>query len=134
MNLILAIFLLLEGVYEGLRTGGHYLASEIVEVVYLAGITYMAFAWLNWRLTSITYTRLDSLLKVALFDIIWNISAGQDIFYYGTTKLYDRIMVELGSWGLMMRAIAGIMGVVFLMGWENGIKKVVKRMLKTYKK
>jgi hypothetical protein len=143
MNLILAIFLLLEAVSEGLRTGGHYLASEIVEVIYLAGITYMAFAWLNWRLTSITYTRLDSLLKVligylllrfALFDVIWNISAGQDIFYYGTTKLYDRIMVELGSWGWMMKAIAGFWGIAWLLGWENGIRKVVKRVLKTRKK
>ena len=38
--------------------------------------------------------------------------------YYGTTKLYDRIMFELGGFGWMMKLIFGIIGVVFLMGWS----------------
>ena len=127
MNLILAIFLLLEAVSEGLRTGGHYLASELVEVVYLCGITYMAFAWLNRRyifkepdLPSFIKILIGYLLlRFALFDVIWNISAGQDLFYYGTTKLYDRIMTFLGSWGIMWKCIALVWGVAWLTKWGN---------------
>ena len=136
MNLLLALFLLLEAVFEGLRTGGHYLASELVEVVYLAGITYVAFAWLNWQQKTSFYDRAGSFVKVligylllrfALFDVIWNISAGQDLFYYGTTKLYDRIMIELGGVGWLMKGVAGFWGLCWLLGFENGIGKLIKR-------
>ena len=127
MNLLLALFLLIEAIFEGLRTGGHYLASEIVEVVYLAGITYMAFTWLN-KLFIFKVPDIASFVKVligylllrfALFDVIWNISAGQDLFYYGTTKLYDRIMTSLGSWGIMWKCIALVWGVAWLTKWGN---------------
>lgn len=125
MNLLLAIFLLLEAVYEGLRTGGHLLASEIVEVVYLAGITYLAFAYFYSRnilrsLPSFTKILIGYvLIRFALFDNIWNISAGQDIFYYGVTKVYDKFMASLGSWGWMWKGISLIWGVAWLTKWGN---------------
>ena len=136
MNLLLAILLLLEAVWEGLRTGGHLLAAEIVEFVYLAGVTIGLFAWLNWRQINSFFDRGKLikviigyiLLRFALFDIIWNISAGQDLFYYGTTKLYDRIMTSLGSWGIMWKCIALVWGVAWLLGWENGIGKFIRKM------
>jgi hypothetical protein len=126
MNLLLALFLLLEAVFEGLRTGGHLFASEIIEIIYLAGVTFMAFAWMNRLNKADVY--LSSFIKIligylllrfALFDIIWNISAGQDLFYYGTTKAYDRFMASLGSWGWMLKGIAGIIGIAFLTKWGN---------------
>ena len=55
-------------------------------------------------------------VRFALFDVIWNISRGVKWNYYGTTKLYDRIMFELAEWGWMLKAIAGIMGICFLLG------------------
>ena len=131
MNLILALFLIVfEACSEGLHTGGHYLASEIVEVVYLSGITLIAFAWMN-RTPWFTILPLMSfwkvligylLLRFALFDIIWNISAGQDLFFYGTTKLYDRVMTELGSWGWFLKFIALIWGIAWLTNINNGNK------------
>ena len=57
------------------------------------------------------------LVRFALFDLIWNITFGVSIWYYGTTKLYDRIMFALGSWGWFMKGISGIVGICFLMGW-----------------
>jgi hypothetical protein len=57
-------------------------------------------------------------VRFALFDVIWNISRGVKWNYYGTTKLYDRILTKLGSWGYMMKVICGIVGIVFLMGWS----------------
>ena len=129
MNLILALFLIVfEACFEGLRTGGHYLASEIVEVAYLSGITLMAFAWLNWRQKTSFWDRTNSFLKVligyvllrfVLFDIIWNLSAGQDLFFYGTTKLYDRVMTSLGSWGYFLKFCSLVVSLAFLTRWGN---------------
>ena len=128
MNLLLALFLIVfEACFEGLRTGGHYLASEIVEVVYLSGITFMAFAWINKRNIHID-VRLYSFLKIligyvllrfALFDIVWNISAGQDLFFYGTTKLYDRVMTSLDSWGYFLKFCSLVVSLAFLTRWGN---------------
>ena len=128
MNLILALFMIAaEACFEGLRTGGHYLASEIAEVAYLLGITLMAFAWINKKNIHID-VRLYSFLKIligyvflrfALFDIIWNISAGQDLFFYGTTKLYDRVMTSLGSWGYFLKFCSLVVSLAFLTRWGN---------------
>jgi len=126
MNLLLALFLLIEAVFEGLRTGGHLLAAELVEVVYLAGITFIMFLWYNIEFSF--DTKIASfwkviigyiLLRFALFDTIWNISAGQDLFYYGTTKVYDRFMASLGTWGWMWKGISLIWGVAWLTKWGN---------------
>lgn len=57
-------------------------------------------------------------VRFAIFDIAWNLSRGVEWNYYGTTKLYDRIMYELAEWGWFLKAIAGAVGIVFLMGWE----------------
>jgi len=128
MNLLLALFLIVfEAVFEGLKTAGHHVASEIVEAVYLSVITFGLFAWIN-SVTAFDYKPIVRLLigyillRFALFDIIWNISAGVEWYYYGVTKLYDKIMSALGSWGWMVKGIAGVWGISWLLGWENGIK------------
>jgi hypothetical protein len=58
-----------------------------------------------------------------IYDTVWNLTSiicGKDIsiWYYGTTKWYDRKMTKLGSWGWFVKAIAGTVGIVFLMGWS----------------
>jgi len=57
-------------------------------------------------------------VRFALFDVIWNITRGVKWNFYGTTKLYDRIMERTGSWGCFMKFVLGIVGVCFLMGWQ----------------
>lgn len=67
----------------------------------------------NWKLiTGFIFVRF------AVFDLVYNITFGNPLFYYGTTKLYDRIMAELGGWGWMAKIICGIMGICFLLGYE----------------
>jgi hypothetical protein len=129
MNLLLALFLIIfEAVYEGIKTAGYHVASEIVEFVYLAGITFGLFAWIN-SVKAFDYKPLVKiligyvLLRFAIFDIIWNISAGREWYYYGVTKFYDKIMMALGSWGWMVKAIAGVWGISWLLGWQDGIKR-----------
>jgi len=55
-------------------------------------------------------------VRFAVFDIAYNIANGQKWNYYGSVKLYDRIMFELAEWGWMVKIICGIIGVCFLMG------------------
>jgi len=132
MNSLLALFLIIfEALHEGLKVAGYYMASEIVEFIYLVGVSLMAFAWLNKKYI-FKNANADRfiivvigffLLRFALFDSVWNLAAGQDWDYYGRTKWYDRMMTVLGSWGWMLKAIAGVWGISWLMGWRNGIIK-----------
>jgi len=127
MNLLLALFLLLEAVFEGLRIGGHNLASEIVEDIYRIGIPLVFFSW-AYRKYIFDFPKLPSLIKIfigylllrfALFDSIWNISADQNLFYYGTVKVYDRFMTSLGTWGWMWKGISLVWGIAWLTKWGN---------------
>lgn len=139
MNLLLAFLLIvLEATFEGLKIAGYHVASEIVEFVYLTVVTLMAIGWLNQKYL-FKDVRADRfmfvvigffLLRFSLFDSIWNIAAGQDWNYYGVTKFYDRLMIALGTWGWMLKGIAGLWGVTWLMGWREGIVKTVKNKLK----
>lgn len=125
MNLLLALFLIIfEAVFEGLKIAGYHVASEIVEAVYLSGITLGLFAWINGQ-KKFDYKPVIKiligyvLLRFCLFDLICNISAGQDWNYYGFTKLYDRVMLELGGFGWMIKAIAGFWGIAWLIGYKQ---------------
>ncbi|TSA51972.1 MAG: hypothetical protein D4R45_07730 [Planctomycetaceae bacterium] len=127
--LILSFFLLLEAVFEGLSLSHHLIASEIVEVVWLAGVTIGLFCWINWHQVNSFYDRKKLirlligyvLLRFALFDLIFNVSAGLDINYIGDTKLFDKgLAVIRDMWGMspiwFSRAIAGFWGTLWLLG------------------
>ena len=55
-------------------------------------------------------------VRFLIFDFAYNLTSGLPLMFNGTTKHYDRIMAELGGWGLMMRIILGIVGICFLLG------------------
>jgi len=57
-------------------------------------------------------------VRFMIFDVSYNIASGLPLKYYGTTKLYDRIMTKLGSWGWWMKLVCGIMGICFLLGYN----------------
>lgn len=123
MNLLLAIFLLLEAVFEGLRTGGHLLAAEIMEAGWLAAVTYGLYSFINGH--GFNYKPILKaiigyvLLRFALFDLIWNLSAGQDWNFYGTTKLYDTVMNSLGGFGWFLKFCSFVWGIAWLTKWGN---------------
>ena len=59
-------------------------------------------------------------------DLAWNLTTillgtKISIWYYGTTKRYDRVMTKLGSWGWFVKGILGIVGIVFLLGIQEYI-------------
>lgn len=137
MNLLLAFLLIvLEGVFEGLKIAGFHVASEFVELVYRAGVVLMGYAWLHKLYIFKKDIRTDRfiiiiigyfLFRFAIFDSIWNLAAGQNFFFYGSTKLYDITMTKLGTFGWTLKGIAGFWGIAWMAGWRNGIARSVKR-------
>lgn len=78
--------------------------------------------WLLWALQSdIPNWKLITgfvFVRFLIFDYVWNLVMGLPLKFYGTTKLYDRIMTSLGSWGHFMKFVLGVVGIVFLLGIE----------------
>ena len=119
------IIILIEAVTEGLLKRFDTGINEIIFDAWIQWIIALMFfgSWFIWAfhfdgyyvptwkiITGFVFVRF------AIFDVIWNISRGVKWNYYGTTKLYDRIMFELAEYGWMLKAIAGIMGICFLLG------------------
>ena len=126
MLLLIAIaIILIEAIGEGLLKRFNSPVNEIIFDAWIQWVIALMFfgSWFIWAIhfdgyyvptwkiiTGFVFVRF------AIFDVIWNISRGVKWNYYGTTKLYDRIMFELAEYGWMLKAIAGIMGICFLLG------------------
>lgn len=133
----IALFLIVfEAVPEGLALAGHKTIAGVFEFVFLAGVTLTVFAYFTQSYPSYIdyyyprdfylktiftqgnfwwYIAGYVLLRLALFDIIHNVSTGLPVFYLGDTKLFDIVMTKLASWGWFMRFIGGIIGTTWLL-------------------
>lgn len=98
--LLIALFLIVfEAVPEGLALSGHKMLAGMYEAIMLTGITVVVYAFFAGFRYTYANTRTIAeylfllagyfLLRFGIFDIIFNISAGQEIFFRGSTKLYD---------------------------------------------
>lgn len=57
-------------------------------------------------------------VRFMIFDISYNLTAGNKWNYYGTKKKYDLFMIKLGGFGWFLKIIFGIMGICFLLGYS----------------
>jgi len=72
--------------------------SSIILFVFLALVTSLALAFISGRVTPFDYPDIPLwkimfgylFLRIGLFDLVWNLSAGKGIYYIGNTKLYDK--------------------------------------------
>ena len=128
-TIIIALFLIVfEAIYEGLAIKGKNLVSEVVEFVYRAVLTLVLFAWVTGIKSIINadvqFIRIIIgyvLLRFSIFDVIWNLAAGQPINFVGNTKLFDKFLQEIRNlWGMnpiwLTRAIALFWGAAWLLG------------------
>jgi len=121
--LITILFILFEAITEGLILRYCHAVSEVLFLWWVQWLIAMGlFAILfiialkcNKKHIPVWKLILGFIfVRFLIFDVSFNISAGQEIFCYGTTKLYDIIMTSLGSWGWFVKGICGIVGTVFL--------------------
>lgn len=121
------IFILAEALIEGLLkrfNKAEWLFDDYTQWVtaiflfalwFIFAVSFNGYYVPTWKLiTGFIFVRF------ATFDVTINLAWGQKWNYYGTTKLYDRIMYELGSWGWMMKFfVLGPVGICFLLGIES---------------
>ena len=137
MILLAAILLIVfEALLEGLSLRGHKTIAGFIEGIYRAVITLIVFAWLTGSLNQSyegnIYLILAGyvLLRFAVFDFVYNLTAGLPLFYIGKTKLLDKfwnwILNKLPwpAWSIMgmLKLITFCLGVTWLMNWQHGIK------------
>lgn len=129
MNLLIALFLIVfEATFEGFKLRKWHIASEMVEFIYLACITFIIFGWYNGYFAP-TATNPEFwfilfgyvLFRFAIFDIVFNLAANQSIFYIGKTKLFDKLLVKLGAFVFIVKLLAFAIGLSWLCGWRYGI-------------
>lgn len=104
MLLLVCLFLILfEAVYESLYERGKNFAvdkgrstilliSGLIEFIYRAVITLIIILGITICDPQTYFYPIAGclLLRFALFDVIYNLIRGLDVFYFGKTKLWDR--------------------------------------------
>ena len=146
MNLLIALFLILfEACPEGLSLAGYKGLAGGMEFIFLAVITFVMFSYTTgvYRIFTRKHPVLSLqprilpviggyvLLRFALFDVIHNLCAGIPVFFIGTTKWYDLFWQWFFTWSnipagpffFMLKLIALLIGITWLMGWQHGIIK-----------
>jgi hypothetical protein len=126
MILIYALIVILgEAVTEGLLkrfNKAEWLFGGFIQwliAIFLFGVWFVvAYHFDNYYVETWKLILGFIFVRFGIFDIAWNLARGVKWNYYGTTKLYDRIMFKLGSWGWFMKLVLLIVGVCFLIGIE----------------
>lgn len=127
MLLLVALFLIVfEAVPEGLVLAGHKSIAGALEFIYLSGVTTAIFLWLKDIKLFIYDQRFIKaligyvLFRFALFDIIYNLSAGLNIFYVGTTKWSDQLISYIPlSILIFLKFIALFWGTAWLLNYKK---------------
>jgi len=130
MILIYAIIIILteaigEGLLKRFDTGISQVIFDswnqwVIALMFFGIYLMMAFNFTGYFVPAWKIITGFVFVRFAIFDVTINLAWGQKWNYYGTTKLYDRIMYELGSWGWMMKFfVFGPTGICFLLGIES---------------
>ena len=92
-SLIFLVLILWDAVGDGLRAKGKQIPHHILEAVsvalWLAIALIVARGWLEWRDSQIV---MYITLRIAIFDIIFNIVKGNKWSYVGTSSIYGIVL------------------------------------------
>jgi hypothetical protein len=136
MNLLIALFLItFKAVKDGLNMRGLKTWAGRVEIVYLAAIVLMVYAYAHsipsWWFPKDTY--LVSIigfvfLRYGIHSFIVNAIAGQELSYIGHTKDTDKAGIWLfnrfhisKSLLIFTKGISALVGLSLLAGFRHGI-------------
>jgi hypothetical protein len=122
INIYFALLLTLpEAIYEGLRSK-HPAASFVVEFLFRFAVAVIVFAVAG----GMTFPGTQDyylyhifgyvLVRFAIFDFVYNLSAGLPIFFVGSTKIYDRVLAKVPMHLIVFaKGIALFIGIVWLL-------------------
>jgi hypothetical protein len=124
-----ALFLILfEATPEGLADAGHKRIAGLLEFIYRAVVTVIIFMWICGVVIPVQSDKLGYgllgylFLRFAIFDYIYNLSAGQYLNFIGTTKIWDRVLGRILKVGKVqfnllhfLRFIFLVIGITFLL-------------------
>jgi len=144
--ILLAIILfltILEAVHEGLASRYRNTGKPaswvpgVIEAIKLVGIAAMVpfllwytgydeylkphSMWKFWQVFLPQYILGFVFIRYAIFDIFYNICAGNRWSYIGNTKLIDRLIrkitakVPWGYWSLVTRSVLGLAGISLIL-------------------
>jgi hypothetical protein len=144
MIILASLFLIIfEAIPEALALTGHKTLAGIIEGVYRAMVTLAIILWLM-GVSIGTYGHNIYfiiggylLMRFAIFDFIYNAVAGLKLTYIGKTKITDKFWqwffkvtrFPVGMFFGMLKLICFLIGLTFLMGWQDGIVKYVKSIV-----
>lgn len=131
MNLLIAFLLIIfEAVPEALCQRGNKTIAGVIEFFYRAAFTILLFAgpvaiW-YFSFYSTHYWYVISgyiLIRFAIFDLIYNLVAGNVPFYIGTVKLSDKVQRVFFRWTkfspehfmFMVKLLTLIIGIVWIL-------------------
>ena len=108
----------LEAFYEALYDNGQKMFSGIVEAIHKLGIV-VTLAWLTQNNYGdkdlISLVIAFFLVRHLVFNPIYNLVRGLNIFYIGNTKLFDKIMGHFGIIPFVIsQFISGFLGIIYL--------------------
>lgn len=136
MILLFSLFLIiLKAVIDGLQIRKYKTLAGVIEFIYLACITLIAFAWAygydpNYPLKDYFWVTITGfiLLRYGIFSIILNFVARQKLAFIGNTKPCDiigRFIIEKlqvsDSLIIFSKLIAAFWGIMWLLGKREGL-------------
>ena len=132
-NLLIALFLILfEACYEGFGLRKWNTISEIMEDIYILVIAYVLFSGGIPQTGSFIHVFIGYIMfRYAIFDAVFNLAAGQSLFYIGKKKFYDRALKVIsdkwqGHMVFISKGIAFFWGLIWLLGGQYGITNIFK--------
>jgi hypothetical protein len=128
MILILAFFInILEACLEAIFNYYDNKLHKVIEKFHPLVVILFFALWVLcvfWQPYDLGYIRLFLgfwFVRFLVYDFVWNLTTKIlgvkiSLWYNGSTKLYDRIMSELGGFGWFMKGVIGLIGICFLIG------------------
>lgn len=92
--LLLVTTVILDAVGDAFRFRTWQIPHHIFEALHVA--TWITIWWAGSF--DLLYVQLYIAARIVLFDIIFNLTAGLNIWYIGRSSLYDIILTWFGGW------------------------------------
>ena len=138
MNLLLALILIIpKALSDGFEQRGWGSIGGFIKSLWWLFVVVMIFGYsfqvINYHsdISDFWHSFIGFVfLRYGIYDYIRNLAKGDPLFYLGKTKWYDRLyqwFFRITKWPqahflFFTKAILGIWGISWLLGWMDGIR------------